>query len=180
MIRRGSTHIFITRRADLAAPGTRLIALRTSNPSLAIRDYMLRGFKNEAEEKLFCIWLNSTPFLVEMLGRATITRGSWLLFDLFALDNVRFPDITKLDASQIKLIADGYDRIKGIIFSPLIEQLKNHKKERMILDDIILKLLGVKNGEKRMKISLALQTGASEAIHTLQNTMILDSELERE
>jgi hypothetical protein len=69
IIENHSSRVNICARADLAAPGTALLAFRSDEPVFlaGAYGYNVKGFIHEREEKLFVLWFNSTMGIIELI-----------------------------------------------------------------------------------------------------------------
>lgn len=168
----GSSKIAISARADLAAPGTKLLAFYSKEPYFlaGAYGYNVRGFKNEMEERLFVLWMNSTLALLQLLAKSTITRGSWVKLEEFTTEQVVLPNTSKLTKDQRIKIEEIWKDFSKASFSSLVEQLSSSNETRLRLDSTLLELLGV----PRMQASQTaqeLEKGVFGAIQMLKATM---------
>jgi hypothetical protein len=172
ILRRGSSKVAISARADLAAPGTRLIAVYSKNPMFlaGAYGYNVTGFTNETEEKLFVLWMNSTLALLQLIAKSTITRGSWVKLEEFTTEQVVLPNASNLTASEKNKINELWKSFSKQTFSSLLEQLKSSGGTRRQLDAALLELLGVHKAQVK-QVAEQLEKGALAAILMLNATM---------
>jgi len=168
----GSSRTAISARADLAAPGTKLIAFYSEDPYFlaGAYGYNVRGFKDELEERLFVLWMNSTLALLQLIAKSTITRGSWVKLEQFTTEQVILPDVSKLTGSQKAKIEQIWKNLSKTTVPSLLEQLSQPNATRLQLDSALLEFLGMSK-EQVEPLARTLQKGALEGIRMLRATM---------
>ena len=170
-VSQGSTRLSFGRRFDLAAPGTRVFACRNDDPFfLACDGFMVKGL-SPREEKLFTLWMNSTLFLTMQLARLAITRGTWVKFEKSFVDRTPFPDFDRLTEENWTAVERLYDNLKDAEWKSLIEQLETDEESRARLDDGLLKLMGIDDGDERKRIRDVLRSGVLCVVETLRKSM---------
>jgi len=171
VVESGSARICFPGRINLAAPGTRLLAVHSNRP-IFMSSFMwgLYGLNN-VEEKVITLWLNSGVFFYLLLARQTVTGGSWVKLHGKQLKKVQFLDIRKLNKSTIKELLDIYDELARFRWPPLIDQYSSPPKERRKLDTIILKTLGVKDQKKSERLIHSLYDAIVSILTTMKATM---------
>jgi len=172
IIERGSSRVNICARTDLAAPGTMLLAFRCEEPVFlaGAYGYNVRGLKHEREEKLFTLWFNSTTGLIQLMAKATITRGSWIKLEQFTTEQVKMPDPAKLTEKQWERIEDLWLEVSNESVQSLMTQLEEGSSVRTKIDISLLKLLGLEHTEAQANAA-RLQRGALAGIQMLLRTM---------
>ncbi len=164
-----SSTLMYGRRFDLAAPGTTVLFARSTQPVfLACDGFMIDGFEDR-EEKLLTLWGNSTVFLILILSRITITRGSWIKMEKSAVDSIPFPDTTKLTEEDWDKVGILYEELSNTELPSLIDQL-GECEIRSKIDDFVVELLGLTGDEKR-PFAAQLRGGALSAILLLRDSM---------
>jgi len=168
----GSSRTAILARANLAAPGTKLIAFHSQEQYFlaGAYGYNVRGFKNESEERIFVLWMNSTLALLQLIGKSTITQGSWVKLEQFTTEQVVLPDVSKLSVSQKAEFEQIWKEFARANVPSLVEQLSQPAPTRLQLDSALLRLLGVPKAQIE-SLALKLEKGALEAIRMLRVTM---------
>ena len=173
MISKGSSRLCMMWRVDWGAAGTTLICVRSETPTfLVIKGKYFTGISDPLHEKLLCMWFNSSFFIVAILGRARITRGTFMDLEEYALDRCPVPDVGQLTQEQCNMINQLWEKIRNIEVPSLIEQLESNHPFRAELDDGILQILGISNAERRTFLTNIFRRGAYTAIKALQHTMI--------
>jgi hypothetical protein len=92
----------------------RLTAGRTDKPVLGNVWWPCRPREGvgPAGEKVLCLWLNSTPGLIVLLGHRTETEGAWVEFTKPTLGDMPVPDLQKLGPGVAATLAGAFDRLK--------------------------------------------------------------------
>ena len=172
MVTRGSSRLLMMWRVDWAAKGTTLICVRHKEPAfMVIKGKYFTGISNSAQEKFLCLWFNSSPFIVSYLGRARITRGTYMDLEEYALDRCPVPDISKLAEKDHEAIGDLWQKLSQHKVPSLLEQLASPASFRDELDDGLLGILGISDPVEQRQMVMRFQKGAYSAINALANTM---------
>lgn len=167
-----SGQVCLMRRLDLAAPNTNVLCVWSEEPILpACEGYAIRDL-DETQGKLLVMWYNSTPSILTLLSHSTLTRGTWLKLEDFAVKILSIPDLTALDDHQKQQVDRVFAAASKEEWPSLLEQLKTETKGRVMIDDFILKLAGVESESQRERISKQLRLGAVKALEALLKTMI--------
>lgn len=171
ILKKGSSRTNICARANLAAPGTKQIVLHSDEPCFLVGyGYNVRGFKNVQEEKLFTLWMNSTPGLIQLTAKSTITEGSWIKLEKFTTEQVVMPDASKLTEQNWATVDELWESVSKTAMPSLLEQLEQSNSTRLELDTAILELLGVDSHQLK-PLAEVLEKGLLEAIRMLRATM---------
>jgi hypothetical protein len=169
-VNQGSATLNIGVRFDLTAPGTTILACRDDSPVfLAGYGFMIKGL-TPREEKLFCLWTNSTLFLVQALSHMTATEGTWCKFEKSFVEQITFPDFDKIDTPTWTKLEEVYDSLKGEEWPSLLNQLKGHET-RVRLDCAMLALVGCASPQSQLEIGARLREGVLSSLIALQGTM---------
>lgn len=176
MVTRGSSRLSMMWRVDWAAKGTTLICVRNEQPAfVVIKGKYFTNISTASQEKLLCLWFNSSPFIVSYLGRARITRGTYMDLEEYALDRCPVPDFSKLTQDDYNAVDELWQKVSKIEVPSLLEQLSTHSTFRMDLDEGLLKILGISDAPERRRLAEIFQKGAYAAIHALSLSMSGDS-----
>jgi hypothetical protein len=167
-----SSRLLLFRRGNLSASGTRLISFWSREPVLqAGVNYAVKGAVDETTEKLLCLWFNSTPFIIRLLGQASVTEGAFVTLEGFGLARLPIPQTKTISPRERAAIADAFARLGQVKFPSLLEQLATHHPSRVELDEAVLHLLGVSASNERERLAQSMREGAAAAIHRLMATM---------
>ncbi len=172
MVTRGSSRLLMMWRVDWAAKGTAFICVRHEQPAfVVIKGKYFTGISNAAQEKFLCLWFNSSPFIVSYLGRARITRGTYMDLEEYAMDRCPVPDVSKLTEKDFQAIEALWEKLSKRKVPSLLEQLESPASFRLELDDGVLRILGISDPAERLHMVERFQNGAYSAIKALANTM---------
>jgi hypothetical protein len=94
---------------------------------------------NEDQRKTLLLWLNGTLSILSYFGRRAITEGAWMQMKKPAWASMPVLDVRALDASQLKILADTYDRLSVKELAP-IAQL-NDDPIRQAIDAALCRVL---------------------------------------
>ena len=172
LVLRGSSRLLMMWRVDWAAKGTTLICVRHEKPAfVVIKGKYFTGISHPVQEKLLCMWFNSSPFILSYLGRARITRGTYMDLEEYAMDKCPVPDVSNLSEEDNEAIENLWQKVSRMEVPSLVKQLANPSSFRKELDDGLLKILGISDQEERHRMATLFQKGAYSAIDTLSKTM---------
>jgi hypothetical protein len=174
VVESGSAKICLPGRIDLAAPGSKLLAIRDKEPIFMCSFMWGISGLNKQDEKIMVLWFNSAVFFYLALARQTVTRGSWVklhgkqLLKMQSLNLKGLSEPTKSDLVRL------YDELSAFEWTSILEQYSNPPKERRKLDLGILNALGVKDNKKANDIINHLYDAIILTLRTMQATMEAD------
>jgi hypothetical protein len=152
------SRLLIFYKGDLVTEGTQLISCRAENPVFVAGDvYGIRG-TSEEDEKIICLWLNATPFLLSLMADRTVTRGSYGRLDKKTLNRLPLLDPRKLSSGKRKRLVSLFDRLEGLEWPAISSQFKNHFLPRHELDLALMEALGMAAGDADALINLMHET----------------------
>lgn len=170
-VRENSSRVICASRIDFAAPGTNSICCWSKHPMFNVSHYMAEGFEDERQERLFCLWMNSTLAIIQLLPAAASTRGTWVRLERFAVDRMLIPDFSQLRQNDWIHVDTLWDEVSKMGLVSLREQLELDEGFRARLDDGLLKLLGIQSKEDRLAIGSEMRHGVLVAIDALKRSM---------
>ena len=138
--------LLISRRFDISAPGTTLIAYYSLTPAVGVDMWNIKGVP-EADAKIISIWFNSTPHLLATIVHRTETRGAWMKLHEYTLNESLILSPQGLSDTDRKILLDIYDRAKEQSFPSLLQQLKTKFPLRVEIDKAVLMVLGFSDDE---------------------------------
>jgi hypothetical protein len=149
------------------------LAFRSDEPAFlaGAYGYNIHGSKNEREEKLFTLWLNSTLSLIELLSKLTITEGTWIKLEEFTTSQVTILDPLKVTEKQWQKIEELWEEVCDESVPSLLTQLRDRNSVRNKIDVTLLRILGLDHTEAQANAA-RLQRGALAAIEMLIRTMV--------
>lgn len=167
-----SGRVVLVRRIDLSSPNTSVICLTADEPILpACEAHALKGVSNDISAKLLTLWFNSSLFLSLMIPHSTITRGAYLKFEEFGIEQIPTPDPRDLNPQSETIVEEAFERSRQEEWPSLLTQLRDGSEGRRIVDDAILELMGVESATERLQIASAIRQGLRSAIDALERTM---------
>jgi len=167
-----SGEVCLMRRLDLASPNTTVLCVWGRKPILpACEGYAIQGTKPEVG-KLLALWYNSTPFILLMLAHSTLTRGTWLKLEDFAVEMLPLPSPQNLTVKQVEMVNRTFERAGKSVWPSLMNQLKDESKGRILIDDLMLRLMGINSPKERARLSHVIRLGVQAALEALLQTMV--------
>jgi hypothetical protein len=163
-------NLVFSRRFDLSATGTRLLAYCSSIPFAATKIFWcIKGLKQE-QNKILALWFNSTLNLLQVFLTRMETRGAFMNYDKYVLESSFVLDTEKLDSKNRRLLLQLFDKIKDIKFPSLLDQLRKKHPQRVELDKTIMRAIGF-NDEKIDQILDYLYPALTKEIEKLKTLM---------
>jgi hypothetical protein len=145
-LKRRQGSVFIARKFDLSAPGTRLISFYSSVLLVPGEFWLLRNINSDFS-KVMCLWFNSTPNLVQMFLNRTETRGAWMKTDISTLRENYVLDPRTLERREKNELLDTFNSIATQAFPSITEQLRTVYPARNKIDTTVLKAIGFDENE---------------------------------
>jgi len=139
-------NLLISRRFDISAPGTILIAYHSLVPAVGVDMWNIKGIP-EADAKILSLWLNSTPYLLATIVHRTETRGAWMKLHEYALQESLILNPNALSEGDRRILLEIYDKTKDQPFPSLLQQLKAKFALRVEIDKAVLRVLGFGDDE---------------------------------
>mgnify|MGYP001088128003 CR=1 FL=1 len=135
------SHVLFSRRFDLSAPGTSLLAFYSNKPIVGINLWSIRQVKGE-QAKILVLWLNSTLSLLQTLINRAEARGAWMTVHDYMLGEMLVPAPEKLSKNDCKRLLKVFNVVKKIKFPGILEQLRSKHPYRRHIDKAWLEILG--------------------------------------
>jgi len=139
-------NLLISRRFDISAPGTTLIAYYSLEPAVGVDMWNIKGIP-EADAKILAVWFNSTLHLLATIVHRTETRGAWMKLHEYTLEESLILDPETLSDNDRMALLDIYNKAKDESFPSLLEQLKTKFPLRVEIDRAVLRVLGFGDDE---------------------------------
>ena len=141
-------NLLISRRFDISASGTRLIAFYTDKPAVGVDMWSVKGIEKE-DAKILALWFNSTLNLLHLLVYRTETRGAWMKIHEYMLKETYVPSLRKMSKKERESLLQLFNKVRNISFPSIVEQLKNRFWARETVDKVFLKILGFNDKETK-------------------------------
>lgn len=156
----------IARKFNISAPGTKVICFYSDTATFGIDVWNVSGL-NEDDAKIFALWFNSTPCLLQLFMGRTETEGPWMKLNQSQIINSLMPDITELSQAEKKSLVELFDSISMEELPSITEQLRTRNRTRLAIDKGILKLMGYSVTEIETILD-KLYTGLGDEIQKLK------------
>ena len=164
--------VCLMRRLDLAAPNTTVLCVWSREPLLpACEGYAIQR-TTPVVGKLLTMWYNSTPFIILALSHSTLTRGTWLKLEDFAVKLLPIPEFSKLTNEQSAEVEEVFQRAGSSSWPTLMEQLRTNAEGRRLIDSLVLRLFGIESENERKRLMVIFRLGALKALEALLRTMV--------
>lgn len=136
----------ISRRFDLSATGTCLLAYYSTEPTTGQNLWSLKEVSEE-EAKILALWFNSTPNLLQVYLQRMETRGAWMEINDSMINDFLLFDIDSLDINEKKHLLDLFDKTRNTELPSILDQLKTKFAPRKELDTMFLQFMGYSGKE---------------------------------
>lgn len=114
-----TSNLSLIDRFDITAPGTSLMSYYSEPPRVWARiPAVIRGLDNDTA-KCLCLWFNSSIGLIQLLSERMETRGGWMQFHKFIMNDLRVP---YFDKPQKKHLLAVFNQLSTTRFPSLVEQ----------------------------------------------------------
>ena len=91
-------------------------------------------------EQALCLYLNSSPGVLALLGGRDNRKPSYPSFSLDTLRSLRLPDLTRLGDAELQQLDDAYERLRAEILQPLPKMADDPVRSQ--IDDAVSQTLG--------------------------------------
>ena len=136
----------ISRRFDLSATGTCLLAYYSSEPTTGQNLWSLKQVDQD-DAKILALWFNSTPNLLQVYLERMETRGAWMEINDGMINDFMLLDIASLNRNEKKHLLDLFEKIGKTEFPSILEQLKTKFAPRKEIDTLLLQIMGYSDKE---------------------------------
>jgi len=136
-----SSHLVVSRRINIIAPGTKLIAFYSKDKIIPGKAFWT--FNTDiTTSKYLSIWFNSTFAFIELLLSQTETEGSFIELTKEYLLDFHVPDLQKCKTA---FLDDAFESIHFEEVPSLFEQFQNPSSFRYKIDTAVLRTLNYNN-----------------------------------
>jgi hypothetical protein len=163
--------LVIARRFGITRRGTRLLAFCCKQPVAPSGVMWVLKNLHPHEAMILALWFNSSANMLQLLLNRVETSGAWMQLHEYVLKDLLILDPKKISKRQTELLVKTYNRMKTIVFPSLSEQFYSHSRARLVLDDAILRCLGL---DKRKAESIARQARLA-VMHEFRNLSRIDA-----
>jgi hypothetical protein len=168
------SNITFTRRINISAPGTKIIAVYSEIPAFVAANAW--GIKNIGldQAKLLSLWMNSGLFLLELLTKRVATQGSFGQIDKRYLYAMSCPDFTSLLEKQTSELLKTFERLSAKPLPSILEQVQTSNEIKKQIDKQFLSVFGVDDQKEQDEILFELYQILSRRISAQKDTMSMD------
>ena len=97
--------------------------------------------------KAMAVWFNSTLNLLQLLLNRKETRGAFMQFDEYMLEEALVLDVASLKSSDREYLVDAFNQVKDQEFPSILQQLTDGFPQRFEVDKAVMKVLGFNEQE---------------------------------
>lgn len=162
-------NLLMSRRFNISAPGTRLLAFYTTIPAFGVDMWSVKGLADD-DAKILCIWENSILSLLQLIINRTETEGAWLKLHQSQIYDSHILNIGSLDDKDRTTLIELFDEISNYEFPNLIDQLERRDPIRVKIDKTLFKILGIQPAESEHLVS-KLYSSIADEINNLRSMM---------
>ncbi len=167
-IERRTSHLFLPRRINFAAPGTKVLAFYCDKESVPGKAFWSISVDKDAS-KIYCVWFNSITSIVQMLLLRTETEGTWCEITEETVFDLDVPTRSFISSNKERFL-EIFETYRDIEWPSLMEQLRETFPQRRQLDTDIFGLLGFKQKEID-KVLPKLYNALADELVTLKGAM---------
>jgi hypothetical protein len=167
----GSSRVLLFYRIDLSSPSTTVLSVYTDEPSfMAGGGYFFENLESDREAKFLSMWLNCSAVLHRILGTMTITRGTYIQYEKFMIEELPVPRFWEFSEDEWEVVENLFASVAQIEIPSLMDQLQLGGGARGEIDRVMLGFLDVPD-ENRENIANSLRAGCLSALEMLRDTM---------
>jgi type I restriction-modification system DNA methylase subunit len=169
-VRDHSSKLALFYRVDITGTGTRNLAFFSDERMFFGGSLWDIEIKDDAQNKLLCLWFNSTLSLFQVLTERKETRGGWIWLDNYVLSEFTIPNFARLSKHEVERLLKVFDKYGKTSMPNLLEQLQKNNNVRGEIDRAFLQLLGMSAKEVAGFLG-NLYTVVAREISTLKEVM---------
>src|SRR3990170_4207490 len=131
----------------MSAKGTTLFAWYSSRPLAGCGVvWNIQGLSEE-HAKILSLWFNSTVYALQIYLNRVETRGAWMQFHKYVMDDLITLHPLKLSSNQKNTILKTFEEVKDTEFPSFLRQLKERFPARVAIDKAVLRVVGFGDDE---------------------------------
>ncbi|MFX0096913.1 MAG: N-6 DNA methylase [Candidatus Hodarchaeota archaeon] len=144
--RKKKTHVTVFRRFSPTSRNTHFLSVYSESDFIPTDAFKIfRAPKNES--KIVCLFLNSLISIVKLLQNMQQTTGPFIDIKEEDFENFDFINLQSLNEREIASLLLLFERLKGVEFPSILEQLEKAFWGRIELDRTLLRILGFTDNE---------------------------------
>jgi len=136
----------ISRRFNLSAKGTHLLAFYSDEPTTGQNLWSLKGVDKD-EARIFTLWFNSTPNLLQTYLRRVETEGAWMEINKGMIYDFSLFDPSSLNEKEKNQLQELFREVENTEFPSITDQLRNRFEGRVRIDKAFLEIFGFEDSE---------------------------------
>ena len=136
----------ISRRFNLSAKGTHLLAFYSDEPTTGQNLWSLKGADKD-EARIFTLWFNSTPNLLQAYLRRVETEGAWMEINKGMIYDFLLFDPSSLNEKEKNQLQELFGEVENTEFPSITDQLRDRFEGRVKIDKAFLEIFGFDDGE---------------------------------
>ena len=129
-------------RFDMSAKGTSLFAWYSARPMAGCGVVWNIEGLHEEHAKILSLWFNSTVYALQIYLNRVETRGAWMQFHKYVMDDLLTLHPLKLSNTQKNAILKTFEEVKDTEFPSFLRQLEDRFSARVAIDKTVLEVLG--------------------------------------
>jgi type I restriction-modification system DNA methylase subunit len=142
-----SSKLALFYRADITGVGTHNLAFYSDSEMFSGGSLWTVELKDDTQNKLLCLWFNSTLNLFQVLTERKETRGGWIWLDDYVLREFSMPNLTKLSKEEESTLLQTFSLYGKTEMPSLLEQLETKSITRREIDREFLLLFGMPDAQ---------------------------------
>jgi hypothetical protein len=146
-VKNHSSKLAIFYKIDITAVGTHNLTFYSDDEMFIGGSFWNLVIKEEVQNKLFCLWFNSTINLFQVLTERKEQRGGWIWLDDYVMREFTMPNLTKLSDEEVDMLLAVFQKYGKTPLPNLLEQLEKRDFVRREIDRAFLRLLGMPEKE---------------------------------
>lgn len=146
-VRKHSSKLALFYRIDITAIGTHNLAFYSNEKMFFGGSLWEADIEDDAQNRLLCLWFNSTLNLLQVLTERKETRGGWMWLDDYILRDFVMPDLANLTQKEISTLLEAFSRCGKKSLPSILEQLNTKNAARRDIDRCFLLMLGMPEEE---------------------------------
>ncbi len=146
-VKEHSSNLALFYRMDITGTGTHNLSFFSDKKMFFGGSLWNIELKDITQNKLLCLWFNSTLNLFQVLIERKETRGGWIWLDNYVLTEFAMPDLTALPKNECEKLLNIFESLGETDMPSILTQLQEKNLNRMRIDKAFLHILGMPEKE---------------------------------
>jgi len=139
-------NLLLANHVDVSAPGTSALAYYASTPVIVPRSMWSIKVPDDAG-KILALWLNSTLGLLQTLMLRRETRGAYIWLVASTIREFMAPNLDSIPQKELQMTLRLFNEMRYKQLPNILEQLNTRSQDRVQMDRLMLRLLGLGDDE---------------------------------